>query len=86
MEYISPFDIFYEEDSLPFYKKRKVIYRKWLPIDEVENIYKDYVKLKDNERQKILTMPYKFSSKNYTKYKLLTYYDEIETQNDPQYE
>jgi hypothetical protein len=39
MEFVSPFDIYYEEDALPFYKKRRVIYRRWLPIEEAKEIY-----------------------------------------------
>jgi hypothetical protein len=71
---------------LEFHKKRRVIYRRWLPINEAEAIYQDFTKLNAKERQKILTQPYKFSAKNYVRYKLLSYYNETETGSDQQYE
>ena len=79
MKFVSPFEIFYEEDWLPFYKKRKVVYRTWMPIDEAIEIYEPYFTLTESESTTIVSRPYRFSEKDYTKYKLLTYYSESET-------
>jgi len=82
MEFVSPFDIFYEEDWLPFYEKRKVMYRRWMPINQAIKKYAPFFSLTNSEQDTITRKPYRFSNKDYTKYKLLTYYDEIEVNND----
>ncbi len=82
MEFVSPFDLFYEEDSLPFYKKRRVIYRRWLPIEEAKEIYWEYINITAAQESKIITKPYKFSVRDYTKYKLLQFYSQFEVDSD----
>lgn len=75
LDYCSIFDIFYEEDMLPFHEKRKVIYRRWMPIDYVEDYYSDFISLSQKEKDTIVIRPVRASSKDYTKVKLSNFYE-----------
>ena len=75
LDYCSIFDIFYEEDMLPFHEKRKVIYRRRMPIDYIEDYYSDFFVLSQKAKDTIVIRPVRASSKDYTKVRLSNFFD-----------
>ena len=72
-EWVSLFNI-YGEPGIPFNKQRRLIYRKIMPLDDIEERIAWLVTLTKDMKAFILDKPQQFSTKNYDLIRLIKYY------------